>query len=101
MKSYPMAAPPLTRRISENLDPLRRFSCCPQCTETCNEELAKLAAGQTEKSSSEVKSDASEQSLPFWLQNARLSNDPAKGTTDPSQVCPECEFLLFTLIEHL
>lgn len=85
MRSFPMAAPPLTRRVSENLDPLRRFSCCPQCTEKCNEDLAKLTAGQAEKSSSEVKSNASEQPLPVWLQSARLSNDTAKGATDPAQ----------------
>lgn len=80
MKGFPMLAPSLTRRVSENLDPSRRFSCCPLCTEKYDQELAKLVAGQTEKQLSEVKSDATRQSLPPWLQNAKLnSNDTVQS----------------------
>lgn len=81
MKSFPMAAPPLTRRVSENLDPSRKFNCCPQCMESCSQEVAKLSAEQPEKSSSEVISDAAtHHSLPPWLQNAKLrSNDTVQS----------------------
>ncbi|XP_021755884.1 protein SUPPRESSOR OF MAX2 1-like [Chenopodium quinoa] len=75
MKGFPMPASSLTRRVSENVDPTRRFSCCPQCTEKYDQELANVVAGQTEKQSSDVKSDATRQSLPPWLQNAKSNSD--------------------------
>ncbi|XP_057545550.1 protein SUPPRESSOR OF MAX2 1-like [Amaranthus tricolor] len=71
MKSFSMHTPSLSGRMFENLDPSKKFSCCPQCTEKYEEELAKVVAGQTEKPSSEVKSDANQQSLPQWLQTAK------------------------------
>lgn len=75
MKGFPMPASSLTRRVSENMDPSRRFSCCPQCTEKYDQELAKLQ-------SSEVKSDATQpHSLPPWLQNAKSNSN------DTFQVC--------------
>ncbi|CAO2841717.1 unnamed protein product [Amaranthus hypochondriacus] len=75
MKGFSTPAPSFTGRVSENLDPSRRFGCCPHCTEKYEQELAKLIAGQTEKQCSEVKSDATRQSLPPWLQTAKLSNN--------------------------
>ena len=75
MKGFPMPAPSFTGRVSENLDPSRRFGCCPQCTEKYEQELAKLIAGQTEKQCSEVKSDGTRQLLPPWLQTAKSSNN--------------------------
>ncbi|KAF5461800.1 hypothetical protein F2P56_017869 [Juglans regia] len=65
----PTAAPP--RRLSENLDPARRTSCCAQCLLNYEQELAKLLPKGFEKSSSEVKSEATRSLLPQWLQNAK------------------------------
>ncbi|KAL2939780.1 Protein SUPPRESSOR OF MAX2 1 [Bienertia sinuspersici] len=74
MKGFPMPAPSLTRRVSENLDPSRRFSCCPECTQKYDQEHAVLVAGQSEKSSADGKS------LPPWLQNAKSNtNDVVQG----------------------
>ncbi|XP_044463982.1 protein SUPPRESSOR OF MAX2 1-like [Mangifera indica] len=67
-KGFPAAT---TRRVSENMDPVRRMSCCPQCMQNYEQELAKLA----EKSSSEVKSEAARPSLPQWLHNAKAHDD--------------------------
>ncbi|KAL2940219.1 Protein SUPPRESSOR OF MAX2 1 [Bienertia sinuspersici] len=69
MKGFPMPAPSLTRRVSENLDPSRRFSCCPECTQKYDQEHAVLVAGQSEKSSADGKS------LPPWLQNAKSNTN--------------------------
>ncbi|KNA25934.1 hypothetical protein SOVF_002150 [Spinacia oleracea] len=81
MKGFPMPASSLTRRVSENMDPSRRFSCCPQCTEKYDQELAKLQ-------SSEVKSDATQpHSLPPWLQNA-------KSNSNDTFQCKEQEMIL-------
>uniref|UniRef100_A0A5B7BEJ3 Clp R domain-containing protein n=1 Tax=Davidia involucrata TaxID=16924 RepID=A0A5B7BEJ3_DAVIN len=74
----------LPRRVSENLDLARRMSCCPQCMENYEQELAKLVAKEFEKSSSEVKSEAARPPLPQWLQNAKVHNSDVK-TTDQSQ----------------
>lgn len=87
MKGFSMSASSLTRRVSENLDPSRRFSCCPQCTEKCDLELSKLVAGHTEKQTSEIKSDATRQMLPPWLQNA-------KSNTNDTFQCKEQDMIL-------
>lgn len=88
MKGFTLPASPLTRRISENLDTLTRFSCCPQCTEKYGQELAKLEAEEVDKPSSEAKSDGNQQSLPPWLQTAKMhADDAVKQATDSSQVC--------------
>ncbi|KAH9611348.1 hypothetical protein KSS87_001972 [Heliosperma pusillum] len=86
MKGFTMPASPLTRRVSENLDPLRRFLCCPQCTENYGQELAKIEAEELDKASSEVKPDANRPTLPPWLQNAKMhADDAVKGATDSAQ----------------
>nr|POE46094.1 protein suppressor of max2 1 [Quercus suber] len=72
------------RRLSENLDPARRTSCCPQCMQNYEQELAKILPKEFEKSSSEVKSEAARPQLPQWLQNAKAHDDDAK-TTDQTQ----------------
>ncbi|XP_043709094.1 protein SUPPRESSOR OF MAX2 1-like [Telopea speciosissima] len=71
LKSFPPAPLALARRSSENVDPARRMSCCPQCMENYEQELAKLVAKQFEKSSSEAKPEATRSSLPPWLQMAK------------------------------
>ncbi|XP_042479062.1 protein SUPPRESSOR OF MAX2 1 [Macadamia integrifolia] len=71
LKSFPPAPPALARRPSENIDPAQRMSCCPQCMENYEQELAKLVAKQFEKSSSEAKPEATRSSLPPWLQMAK------------------------------
>ncbi|KAB1203852.1 hypothetical protein CJ030_MR8G027632, partial [Morella rubra] len=61
----------------------RRTSCCAQCLQSYEQELAKLPK-ELEKSS-EVKSEASQQQLPQWLQNAKAHEDDAK-TVDQTQL---------------
>ncbi|XAR66685.1 hypothetical protein NMG60_11012996 [Bertholletia excelsa] len=85
LKSLPTATNSLPRRVSENLDPSRRMSCCPQCTESYEQELAKLVAKEYEKSSSESK-------LPQWLQNAKVCNDDTKSTDQPQTKGQEMMF---------
>ncbi|KAK1549902.1 hypothetical protein Q3G72_009923 [Acer saccharum] len=72
LKGFSTAAP---RRISENLDPARRMTCCPQCMQNYEQHLAKLAA---ERSSSEVKSEAARPPLPQWLHNAKTQDGDVK-----------------------
>lgn len=74
-------APP--RRLNETLDPARRTSCCPQCMQNYEQDLAKLPK-EFEKSSSEVKSESARPQLPQWLQNAKAQEDDAK-TMDQTQ----------------
>lgn len=84
LKGFPTAiAPP--RRMSENLDPSRRTSCCPQCMQNYEKELAKFVAKESEKSSSDVKPEASRPQLPQWLQNAKTRDGDVKSL-DQTQV---------------
>lgn len=84
LKGFPTAiAPP--RRASENLDPSRRSSCCPQCMQNYEKELAKLVAKDSEKSSSDVKPEAAKPLLPQWLQNAKAHDGDVKSS-DQTQV---------------
>ncbi|XP_010913614.3 LOW QUALITY PROTEIN: protein SMAX1-like [Elaeis guineensis] len=81
MKGFAAAIPP--RRPPESTDPSRRTILCQQCMESYERELAKLVAKEFEKSSS--KPDA-HQTLPQWLQLAKLSNGgSARYTTDHVQ----------------
>lgn len=79
LKSFSIAPTALPRRVSENPDCARRMNICPQCTESYEQELAKLVAKEYEKSSSEVKSEASKAPLPPWLQNAKVLNSDNKA----------------------
>ncbi|CAA2989734.1 Hypothetical predicted protein [Olea europaea subsp. europaea] len=74
--------PPLTRRVSENLDLSQRNSFCPQCSDNYEKELAKLVA--VEKSFTEAKQEVNRPSLPLWLKNAKLQS--SDKTTDQSEV---------------
>ncbi|CAK7344660.1 unnamed protein product [Dovyalis caffra] len=71
-------APP--RRLSENLDPSRRMSCCPSCMQNYEQELVKLVPKELEKSS-EVKSEAAQPPMPQWFRNAK-SQDGDVSTSD-------------------
>ncbi|GAV71224.1 hypothetical protein CFOL_v3_14718 [Cephalotus follicularis] len=75
----PATAATPARRVSENLYPAQRMSCCPQCMKNYEQELAKLLAQASEKSSSEVKSEANKPPLPQWLQNAKSQDVDAKA----------------------
>jgi hypothetical protein len=79
LKGFPAATTP-PRRLSENLDPGRRTSCCSQCIQKYEQELATLLPKELEKSYSEVKSEAARPSLPQWLQNAKAHDSDAKAT---------------------
>lgn len=75
LKGFPTAQP---RLVSENLDPARGASCCRQCTQSYEQELAKLVVKESEKSSSESKSEAAQPPLPQWLQNAKAQDSNVK-----------------------
>ncbi|XP_060171620.1 protein SUPPRESSOR OF MAX2 1-like [Lycium barbarum] len=76
LKSFTGPVPALLpRRGPENLNPRLRTSCCPQCKEKYEQELAKLAS-EFENSSSEAnKSESPKPQLPQWLQSAKLKSD--------------------------
>ncbi|KAK6783684.1 hypothetical protein RDI58_017138 [Solanum bulbocastanum] len=75
LKSFTGPVPSLPRRVPENLNPRLRTSCCPQCKEKFEHELAKLVS-EFENSSSESKSESPPRpQLPQWLQSAKLKND--------------------------
>ncbi|KAF3452846.1 hypothetical protein FNV43_RR03279 [Rhamnella rubrinervis] len=78
LKGFPTAIPP-PRRVSENLDPSRRTSCCPQCMQNYEKELANFVAKESEKSSSDVKPEAARPQLPQWLQNAKPCDGDVKS----------------------
>ncbi|KAL3535317.1 hypothetical protein ACH5RR_003778 [Cinchona calisaya] len=84
LKSLPTVNPALLRSVTENQDPSRRSSCCPQCLEKYEQEL-KLLKKQLENLSSENKSEAAKPPLPQWLQNAKLGNGDNKETDNQSQ----------------
>lgn len=70
-----------SRCLSENLDPARKTICCPICAEGYEQELAKLKAMESEKTSSEVMPEAAAQSgLPRWLQNAKVHPTQVSGS---------------------
>ncbi|KAH7859960.1 hypothetical protein Vadar_007522 [Vaccinium darrowii] len=79
LKNFSTATTPLLRRVSENSAPTRKISCCPQCTENYEQELAKLVAKEYEKSSSGVKSEAAQPPLPQWLKSAKILNTDTKS----------------------
>ena len=85
LKGFPAAKLGPPRRLSENSDPSRRTSCCPQCQQNCEQELAKFVAKESEKPSSEVKLEGNRPPLPQWLQNAKARDGDAK-TLDQAQV---------------
>ncbi|KAL1819877.1 hypothetical protein ACET3Z_014746 [Daucus carota] len=85
LKSFATSATPAPRYISQNADPARKLTCCPQCSENYEKDLAKLVAKEFEKSSSEVKTQEAQPSLPQWLKNAKALGSEAK-TTDLLQL---------------
>lgn len=80
LKGFPAVTTAPPRCLSENLDPGRRTSCCPQCLQKYEQDLATLLPKEFEKSSSEVKSEAARPALPQWLQNAKADDSDAKAT---------------------
>ncbi|CAN4113349.1 unnamed protein product [Withania somnifera] len=83
LKSFPGLVPALPRRVPESLNPRLRTSCCPQCKEKYEHELAKLVS-EFENSSSEAESESPRPQLPQWLQSAKLKND--SKVTSVSQI---------------
>lgn len=77
LRNFPISTNPFPKRSSENLDPVQKLSCCPQCTDGYEKEMAKTTA-------SGGKSDADKPVLPQWLQNAKgLSNDVKSSDQQP------------------
>ncbi|KAL3532911.1 hypothetical protein ACH5RR_006432 [Cinchona calisaya] len=99
LKNFPTVNPALTRGVSQNLDPSRRTSCCPQCQEKYEQELKLLRKHLQNLSPDNRSSEAAKPSLPQWLQNAKLGNGDVK-TTDQSQGKDE-ELLLKQKTEEL
>ncbi|GMH16624.1 hypothetical protein Nepgr_018465 [Nepenthes gracilis] len=86
MKSFQTPTPTVTKSASENMDPLKRLSCCPQCLQNYEHELTQFVAARPDQSPSEFKSEATRQLLPQWLHNAKTnSSGNVKGTIDLSQ----------------
>ncbi|OIT31296.1 protein suppressor of max2 1 [Nicotiana attenuata] len=84
LKSFTAApVPALPRRLPENSNPRLRMSCCPQCKEKFEHELAKLVSEFENSSAEEAKSEFPRPQLAQWLQNAKLKNDTK--VTAPSQ----------------
>lgn len=81
-------APP--RHLYENLDPATRMSCCPQCMQNYEQELAKIVPKEVEKSSSEVKAEAAQPPLPQWLKKAKSQDGDVK-TSDQTKVSSQNE----------
>lgn len=75
LKCFPVAPLVTPRRAAESLNPALRTSCCPQCKQNYEQELAKFIANENEKSSSNVKSEGAQPSLPQWLQDAKVLGD--------------------------
>ncbi|KAI4344368.1 hypothetical protein L6164_011602 [Bauhinia variegata] len=82
LKGFPTTTITPTRRNSENIDPARKTTCCPQCMQNYEQELAAILR-EIEKSNSEVKSEAARPPLPQWLQNAKTDSDNAKVMNQP------------------
>ncbi|KDP34241.1 hypothetical protein JCGZ_07812 [Jatropha curcas] len=78
LKGFSTITPAPPRRLTENLDPARRMSCCPQCMQNYEQELAQVVPKESEKSSSGFKSEASQPLLPQWLKNAKSQEGDAK-----------------------
>ncbi|KAJ6698722.1 PROTEIN SUPPRESSOR OF MAX2 1 [Salix purpurea] len=91
LKGFPTVTLPPPRRLSENLDPARRMSCCPSCTQNYEQELAKLVPKEVEKSS-EIKSEAAQPPLPQWLRNAKSQDGDVK--TSDQTVTKDQELML-------
>lgn len=79
LKGFPTVTPALLRRLTENFDPARRTSCCPQCMQSYEQELAKITPKESERSSSELKSEATQTLLPQWLKNAKSQDIDTKS----------------------
>ncbi|XP_020231269.1 protein SUPPRESSOR OF MAX2 1 [Cajanus cajan] len=83
LKNLPTTTITPLRRASENIDPAAASICCPQCMQSCEQEVAEMLK-ETEKPDTELKSESARPSLPQWLQNAKTNNDNAK-VTDQAQ----------------
>ncbi|KAK7329847.1 hypothetical protein VNO77_24028 [Canavalia gladiata] len=79
LKTLPTTTITPLRRPTENLDPAAASICCPQCMQSCDQEVADMLK-ETDKSDAELKSEAARPSLPQWLQNARTNSDNTKAT---------------------
>lgn len=84
LKTFPATTIAPLRRASENVDPAAASICCPQCAQNCEQEVSEMLK-ETERSDTELTSDATRPPLPLWLQNARPNNDNAK-VMDQAQV---------------
>uniref|UniRef100_A0A7N0U047 Clp R domain-containing protein n=1 Tax=Kalanchoe fedtschenkoi TaxID=63787 RepID=A0A7N0U047_KALFE len=67
------------RPLSENLDPASKLTCCPQCRESYEKELANFMSREFEISSAETTSVAGKAPLPTWLQTAKTSDWQVQG----------------------
>lgn len=65
--------------LPEKTSSTQGFRCCPACMENYEHELAKIVEEESEKSSMNVKSE-SLQTLPKWMQMAKLNNSGIEET---------------------
>lgn len=85
LKSFATSGTPAPRRLTENTDPAQKVTCCSQCSEAYEKDLARLASKEFEKSSSEVQPKVTRPGLPGWMQNAKTLGSSIK-TIDQLQV---------------
>lgn len=76
-KGSPAALSILSRHASENSGPSNMISCCPECMQKYEQDLAKLLACESENS--EIKLEAASPLLPRWLQDAKGNDGDAKS----------------------
>lgn len=82
LKGFPSAAITQPKRVPENVDPARRTTCCSQCMQNYEKEVADMVK-EVEKSDSEVKAESARPPLPQWLQDAKTSNDQTQVNHQP------------------
>lgn len=80
LKGFSSAAITQPKRVSESVDPARTATCCPQCMQNYEKEVADMVK-EIEKSDSEVKAEAARPPLPQWLQNAKTSDDQTQSNS--------------------
>ncbi|GLT97562.1 hypothetical protein SLE2022_151200 [Rubroshorea leprosula] len=75
LKGFATATTAQPRCLSENVDPARKIGCCPQCTQNYEKELATLVAAKEFENSSP---EATQPTLPQWLQNAKAQGSDGR-----------------------
>ncbi|KAG9148739.1 hypothetical protein Leryth_013417 [Lithospermum erythrorhizon] len=79
LNSFPTPTSTLSSRLSESSNATKNSSCCPQCLEKYEEELADFAK-EFENSCYDEKLEATPTQLPQWLRNAKIQDNRINGS---------------------